>query len=101
MMKLHMKHLNPECPLVEIGTGNCPKCNPDRSKRLSNCCNVPLKRFYRSYNGKNGNMTYKCGACGMEDRMKDLICSKCGIEYQSYRDGYCQDCEVEEERKSL
>lgn len=54
-----MKHLNPECPLVEIGTGNCPKCNPD----------------------------------------KNQVCAKCGEEYTSYRDGYCQDCEVEEESK--
>lgn len=26
-----MKHLNPECSFVEIGTGNCPKCNPVHS----------------------------------------------------------------------
>ena len=53
-----MKHLNPECPVVEIGSGNCPKCNPDKD-----------------------------------------ICAKCGNEYTSYRDGYCQDCEIEEEGK--
>ena len=56
-----MKHLNPDCSLVEIGTGNCPKCNPD----------------------------------------KNQVCAKCGEEYQSYRDGYCQDCEIEEETKQL
>ena len=71
------------------------------TKRLSNCCNVNLKRFYQSYNGKNGNMVYKCGACGIEDKMKDMICAKCGDEYQSYRDGYCPECEAEEDRKLL
>ena len=27
-----MKHLNPTCPVIEIGDGNCPKCNPDPMK---------------------------------------------------------------------
>ncbi len=29
------------------------------------------------------------------------ICAKCGEKYTSYRDGYCQDCEIEIEQKSL
>lgn len=27
-----MKHLNPDCPVIEIGAGNCPKCNPEPKK---------------------------------------------------------------------
>ena len=55
-----MKHLNPDCPIVEIGTGDCMKCSPNNQ-----------------------------------------VCANCGNEYISYRDGYCQDCEIEEERKLL
>lgn len=25
-----MKHLNPDCPIVDLSVGNCPKCNPPR-----------------------------------------------------------------------
>ena len=40
-----MKHLNPECPIVEIGTGNCPKCNPD--KECS--CNVGIPKVQKEF----------------------------------------------------
>ena len=30
-----------------------------------------------------------------------LRCAKCGEEYESYRDGYCPDCEADEDTKSL
>jgi len=31
----------------------------------------------------------------------DQICSICGAEYKSYWDGYCPDCEIEEDIKIL
>ena len=32
---------------------------------------------------------------------QNRICAKCGDEYQSYRDGYCEDCEADDDTKSL
>lgn len=28
-----MKHKNPDCPIIEIGSGNCPKCNPEPERK--------------------------------------------------------------------
>jgi len=82
-----MKHLNPECSLVEIGTGNCPKCNPD--KECS--CNVGIPKVQKQF--------FICPKHGEQNKDKNQVCAKCGEEYTSYRDGYCQDCEIEEEGK--
>lgn len=32
---------------------------------------------------------------------QNRICAKCGEEYMSYRDGYCEDCEADDDVKSL
>ena len=66
-----MKHLNPNCSNIEIGSGNCPKCN-----------------FEKTIN--NGRAP-KCPKCGSEnttlkeddrDEWKDLciLCFSCGYD---------------------
>ena len=73
-----------------------------------------------SYDYKMNNFRASAKRSGIEERKKfcenlrelihargeaeerlNKVCANCGEEYQSYRDGYCQDCEVEIERKSL
>lgn len=40
----------------------------------------------------------QCKEC---QNTQNKICQKCGEEYESYRDGYCEDCEADDDIKSL
>ena len=39
--------------------------------------------------------------CKRCSEMKSKLCGKCGEQYETYRDGYCPDCEADDDTKSL
>jgi len=63
-----MKHLNPNCSNIEIGSGNCPKCNFEKTinnGRAPKCPKCGSEYALHEYDGK-----IKCYKCDFE-QMKE------------------------------
>lgn len=70
-----MKHKNPDCSYIEIGSGNCPKCNMDKhinKGRAPKCpkCGSDNTTLEPDDRDEWEDLCIICFACGYDEREK-------------------------------